>query len=132
MSHPGRVVLSHEPGTYSGEWDPDRLAQVISNLVGNALHHGASHTPVEVALHQEDSTLVLTVHNQGAPIPEALLPHVFDPFRGSGGGSRQGLGLGLYIVQQILQAHGGSISVDSRADSGTTFTVRLPRGSPPA
>jgi PAS domain S-box-containing protein len=132
VSHPGRVVLSHEPGPYSGEWDPDRLAQVLSNLVGNALHHGAAHTPVEVALRQEQSTLVLTVHNQGAPIPEALLPHVFDPFRGADGGSRQGLGLGLYIVQQILQAHGGSISVDSRADPGTTFTVRLPRGSPPA
>ena len=74
VSHPGRVVLSHEPGPYSGEWDPDRLAQVISNLVGNALHHGAGNTPVEVALRQEAPMLVLTVHNQGAPIPEALLP----------------------------------------------------------
>jgi len=135
VSHPGRVVLSHAPGPYTGEWDPDRLAQVISNLVGNALHHGAGNTPVEVALRQEAPMLVLTVHNQGAPIPEALLPHVFDPFRGAGGGSRQGLGLGLglglYIVQQFLQAHGGSIPVDSRADSGTTFTVRLPRHPAP-
>ncbi|WP_375773001.1 PAS domain-containing protein [Archangium gephyra] len=130
VPHPGRVVLSQEPGPYTGAWDPDRLAQALSNLVGNALQHGARDTPVEVALRQEGPTLVLTVHNQGAPIPEALLPHVFDPFRRAGGGSRDGLGLGLYIVQEILRAHGGSISVDSRADSGTTFTVRLPRGVP--
>ncbi|MFY0566431.1 PAS domain-containing protein [Archangium lansingense] len=127
--HPGRVVLSHEPGSYTGEWDPDRLAQVVCNLVNNALQHGASHTPVHVALSQDGPTLVLTVHNQGTPIPEPLLPHVFDPFRRAASGSRQGLGLGLYIVQQLLLAHGGSITVSSHADSGTTFTVRLPRGS---
>ncbi|HYO69976.1 MAG TPA: PAS domain-containing protein [Archangium sp.] len=130
VSHPGRVLLSHAPGSYSGEWDPDRLAQVVSNLVENALQHGARDTPVEVRLGPEDSSLVLTVHNQGAPIPEALLPHVFDPFRRANDRSRQGLGLGLYIVQQIILAHGGAISVDSRLDSGTTFTVSLPRHAP--
>lgn len=131
VQHPGRILLSHAPGPYTGEWDPDRLAQAISNLVGNALRHGARDTPVEVALRQEGPTLVLTVHNQGKPIPEALLPHVFDPFRRADHSSREGLGLGLYIVQQIIQAHGGSISVSSRLGSGTTFTVRLPRGAPP-
>ncbi|HYO52571.1 ATP-binding protein [Archangium sp.] len=127
VMHPGRVVLSHDPGPYAGEWDPDRLAQVVSNLVGNALQHGAGNTPVEVALSQEGPSLVLTVRNQGTPIPETLLPQVFDPFRRSADSTRQGLGLGLYIVQQIVLAHGGSISVSSSADSGTTFTVRLPR-----
>ena len=128
--YPGRTVLSHAPGAYTGTWDPDRLAQVVSNLVNNALQHGARDTPVEVALGHEDDSLVLTVHNQGKPIPEALLPHVFDPFRRANSHSRQGLGLGLYIVQQLILAHGGSISVSSRADSGTTFTVRLPRHAP--
>ncbi|AKJ02879.1 PAS domain S-box-containing protein [Archangium gephyra] len=130
VTHPGRFVLSHAPGSYSGEWDPDRLAQVVSNLVGNALQHGARDTPVAVSLEHEDATLVLAVRNQGPPIPEALLPHVFDPFRRANHHSRQGLGLGLYIAQQLILAHGGSITVSSREDSGTTFTVRLPRHTP--
>ncbi|HEX5753827.1 MAG TPA: PAS domain-containing protein [Archangium sp.] len=130
VQHPGRTVLSHAPGPYTGEWDPDRLTQVVSNLVDNALQHGARDTPVEVRLGHEDATFVLTVHNQGPPIPEALLPHVFDPFRRANHPSRQGLGLGLYIVQQLVLAHGGSITVSSQVDSGTTFTVRLPRHAP--
>ncbi|WPB73287.1 PAS domain-containing protein [Archangium violaceum] len=130
VTHPGRIVLSHAPGSYTGQWDPDRLAQVVSNLVGNALQHGARDTPVEVRLEHEDSTFILSVHNQGPPIPEALLPHVFDPFFRANDQSRQGLGLGLYIVQQLILAHGGSITVDSRVDAGTTFTVRLPHPAP--
>ncbi|HEX8435296.1 PAS domain-containing sensor histidine kinase, partial [Archangium sp.] len=125
-THPERIVLTHGRGPYAGEWDPDRLAQIVSNLVGNALQHGAPHTPVEVALRDEGPEVVLTVTNQGAPIPEALRPHVFDPFRRAVHGGRQGLGLGLYIVQQIVLAHGGSITVCSSETTGTTFTVRLP------
>jgi sigma-B regulation protein RsbU (phosphoserine phosphatase) len=132
VTHPGRVVLSHAGGPYTGEWDPDRLAQVVSNLVGNALQHGAADTPVQVVLREEGAELVLSVTNQGPPIPEALLPHVFDPFRRATSSPRQGLGLGLYIVQQLVLAHGGSITVSSDAASGTTFTVRLPRGPAPA
>jgi PAS domain S-box-containing protein len=127
VTHPGRVVLSPGRGPYTGEWDPDRLAQVVSNLVGNALQHGAEDTPVEVALSQDGPAFILTVTNQGEPIPPALLPHVFDPFRSTADRTRQGLGLGLYIVQQIVLAHDGSITVSSREDTGTTFTVRLPR-----
>ncbi|WNG44771.1 PAS domain-containing protein [Archangium minus] len=129
MTHPGRIVFSHGQGPYSGEWDLDRLAQVISNLVGNALKHGAGNTPVAVDLREEGQEIVLVVTNQGTPIPEALLPHVFDPFRRSADSSRQGLGLGLYIAQQIVMAHGGSITASSSAAVGTTFSVRLPRGS---
>jgi PAS domain S-box-containing protein len=126
VMHPGRIVLSHEGGPYLGQWDPDRLAQVVSNLVGNALQHGAADTPVQVALRDHCPEVALTVTNQGTPIPGALLPHIFDPFRRAELAGRQGLGLGLYIVQQILLAHGGSISVSSSAATGTTFTVRLP------
>lgn len=131
MTHPGRVVFSHGEGPYTGEWDLDRLAQVISNLVGNALKHGAENTPVEVDLREEGQEIVLVVTNQGTPIPESLLPHVFDPFRRSTDSSRQGLGLGLYIAQQIVLAHGGSIAASSNPVAGTTFSVRLPRGSVP-
>ncbi|QRO01440.1 PAS domain-containing protein [Archangium violaceum] len=135
VTHPGRVVLSHGQGPYAGEWDLDRLAQVVTNLVSNALQHGAENTPVEVDLREDSAELVLTVTNQGTPIPQTLLPHVFDPFRRAGSGSpsaRQGLGLGLYIVQQIVLAHGGSITVSSDEASGTRFTVRLPRDSTPS
>jgi PAS domain S-box-containing protein len=130
VTHPDRVVLTHGRGPHAGEWDPDRLAQVVSNLVGNALQHGARDTPVQVALREEGSEVVLTVTNQGAPIPEALLPHVFDPFQRAADSGREGLGLGLYIVEQIVQAHGGTIAVCSSAAAGTTFTVRLPRACP--
>ncbi|WP_257457315.1 sensor histidine kinase [Archangium lipolyticum] len=135
VTHPGRVVLSHGRGPYAGEWDLDRLAQVVTNLVGNALQHGAEDTPVEVDLREDGPELVLTVTNQGTPVPDTLLPHIFDPFRRAGSGahsSRQGLGLGLYIVQQIVLAHGGSIAVSSSEATGTRFTVRLPRGATPA
>ncbi|QRO00679.1 PAS domain-containing sensor histidine kinase [Archangium violaceum] len=128
VTHPGRLVFSHNQGPYTGEWDLDRLAQVISNLVGNALKHGAGNTPVEVDLHEEGQEIILTVMNQGTPIPDPLLPHVFDPFRRAADSSRQGgLGLGLYIAQQIVLAHGGSITASSSSATGTTFTVRLPR-----
>ena len=127
VSHPDRIVLSTGPGPFTGEWDPDRLAQVVSNLVGNALQHGAQGTPVRVGLRVEGPDVLLTVTNQGDPIPEPLLPLIFDPFRRAAHSRSQGLGLGLYIVQQLVLAHGGFISVNSREDTGTTFTVRLPR-----
>jgi len=127
VSHPDRIVLSADPGPFTGEWDPDRLAQVVSNLVGNALQHGAQGTPVRVSLQSEGPAVLLAVTNQGEPIPATLLPVIFDPFRRATHGRSQGLGLGLYIVQQLVFAHGGSISVSSSADTGTTFMVRLPR-----
>ncbi|WNG29970.1 PAS domain-containing protein [Cystobacter fuscus] len=129
VTHPGRIVFSHGQGPYTGEWDLDRLAQVLSNLVGNALKHGAENTPVAVDLREEEQEIVLVVANQGTPIPESLLPHVFDPFRRAADSSRQGLGLGLYIAQQLVLAHGGSITASSSPIAGTTFSVRLPRGS---
>ncbi|EPX65166.1 sensor histidine kinase [Cystobacter fuscus DSM 2262] len=85
-----------------------------------------------VDLHEEEQEIVLVVTNQGTPIPESLLPHVFDPFRRAADSSRQGLGLGLYIAQQIVLAHGGSITASSSPDAGTTSSVRLPRGSVPS
>ena len=130
VTAPGRVVFERGSGHYLGEWDADRLAQVVTNLVNNALQHGAGDSPVEVSLREAPPELLFTVRNHGEPIPEDLLPHIFDPFRRAPNSARQGLGLGLYIVQQILQAHGGSISVTSTAAEGTTFLARLPL--PPA
>ncbi len=111
-----------------GEWDPDRLAQVLSNLGGNAVQHGAG-APVTVTVSGAGDALSLSVHNDGPPIPAESLETIFGAFRGgtrSPAGST-GLGLGLYITREIVHAHAGSILVRSTEAEGTTFTVLLPR-----
>ncbi|NPC86122.1 PAS domain-containing protein, partial [Pyxidicoccus fallax] len=84
LTHPGRVVLACARGSHSGEWDRDRLAQVVSNLVGNALVHGDEQSPVRVSVRAENPDVVLTVRNEGPPIPAELLPLIFDPFKRAG------------------------------------------------
>jgi two-component system, sensor histidine kinase and response regulator len=119
----------HQAGDLSGNWDLGRLAQVMSNLIGNALQHGEAQQPVTVSLDgNESDQIVMTVQNCG-DIPEELREHLFDAFRGSGQGpSGGGLGLGLYITRQIVQQHGGSVELDDSVDGRTRFRVVLPRG----
>jgi phosphoserine phosphatase RsbU/P len=121
------VALAIE-GDVTLQADAARLGQVIANLVGNAAQHGAS-SPIEVRVTGRSQDVTLAVHNLGPPIPPAALPHVFEAFRrGPAGGERSGsVGLGLFIVQHIVASHGGTVSVASEAERGTTFTVRLPR-----
>jgi signal transduction histidine kinase len=129
LAHPDREILLETEGDGQGEWDVDRVAQVITNVVGNAVQHSPPDTPVRVSARGEDGTVVLEVHNQGAPIPPEMLSTIFEPFRrgrSAEPGSRS-LGLGLYISQQVIRGHGGHIDVYSSAEEGTTFTVRLPR-----
>ncbi|MFP2928840.1 PAS domain-containing protein [Pyxidicoccus sp. 3LG] len=131
LTHPKRVVLACSRGAHTGAWDPDRLAQVVSNLVGNALAHGDEHSPVHVELRTDGPEVVLAVHNHGPSVPAELLPRIFDPFKQAGRTpGRRGLGLGLYIVQQLVQAHGGSITASSSPEAGTLFLVRLPLSVP--
>jgi len=118
-----RQVKLDAQGDLWGDWDPDRMAQVISNLVGNALQH--SDGDVAVTLHGETDVVVLETKNGGPPIPRDVLAHIFEPGR-RGDARAGGLGLGLFIVQQIVLAHGGSIEVRSNGH-GTTFTAALPR-----
>ena len=114
--------------------DPDRIARVVSNLVGNALAHGASDAPVHVLLREEPGCARLSVHNHGPPIPPDAQPHLFDPFwRGPDAArpSREdSLGLGLFIVKQVVDAHGGTVDVESTLEEGTTFSVGLPLRAP--
>ena len=129
-THAGRELRVRLEGDGRGEWDPDRLDQVIQNLVTNALKYSPDGTPVSVETHIEDAGLVMSVHNRGPPIPPERLSKIFDPFqRATVEVDKTGssMGLGLYIVKQVVGAHGGTVMVESTADAGTTFTVRLPR-----
>lgn len=124
------VELTVEPCP-QGEWDPRRLEQVVSNLVGNAIRHGDPREPVSISVRPDGDSVRLAVHNGGS-IPADLLPRIFVPFvqRSERGARAEGLGMGLYIVRQIVTAHGGRIEVLSDAASGTTFHVRLPLHPP--
>jgi PAS domain S-box-containing protein len=129
-SHSGRVIELEVRGELHGRWDGGRIARVISNLVGNALTHGAPQTPIEVVLSGDDEAVIMAVTNRGATIPPENVPSLFEPFwqgprLAESAGSR-GLGLGLFIAHEIVDAHGGAIAVSS-ADGVTTFSARLPR-----
>ncbi|MFL5346416.1 MAG: GAF domain-containing protein [Hyalangium sp.] len=127
--HPERQVQVETSGEGHGEWDPDRIAQVLTNLVGNALAYSPPGTPVRVRTDSAPGFALLEVHNQGTPIPAEMLPRLFEPLtRGepTHGTRSRSIGLGLYIVREIIRGHGGSVHVAS-TESGTTFTVRLPR-----
>ena len=131
-ANPGREIQLVTTGDTRGRWDTDRMAQVFSNLVANAVTYGSADAPVRVSLIATDSTVECTVGNKGAPIPSDLLPDLFDPFRRArhtAASATQGLGLGLFICQQIVAAHGGATRVESTELDGTVFTVTLPRQS---
>ena len=108
------------------------MSQVLSNLLSNAVSHGAAGTPVTVRAHADRDAVVFSVHNQGRPIAQEDLPHIFDPMRSSPGMARSSdhLGLGLYLAERVVTAHSGSLSVESTEPDGTTFTVTLPRARP--
>jgi len=120
-----RVVL----GDQNGSWDPDRLLQIFSNLVANAGQHGNIEDGIRLTLDGRAADGVrFEVHNTGA-IPDTLLSSLFDPFRGTHyrKDHSRGLGLGLFIVRELVRAHGGAVGVVSSEETGTTFTVQLPR-----
>jgi PAS domain S-box-containing protein len=112
-----------------GAWDRDRLEQVFSNLIGNALAHGDPTSPVTVTAGATAPCVWVEVHNEGPPIPEELQAVIFDPFRRGPRTSRSpaGLGLGLYISNEVVLGHAGRIEIRSTAAEGTTFRVVLPR-----
>jgi signal transduction histidine kinase len=127
-ANPDRAIEIDVHGDVSGELDPDRLEQVASNLISNAVDHGDPALPVRVVLADEGPRVRLEVVNRGEPVPLEVLEHLFEPFaRGPEAKSRKasGLGLGLYISREIVKGHGGEISVATGAE--TTIIVRLPR-----
>ncbi|WNG54372.1 PAS domain-containing protein [Archangium gephyra] len=133
VAHPARELRLEARGDLQGEWDQDRLAQLLGNLLRNAVDYSPEGTPITLALNGEGARVRLEVRNLGEPIPAEVLPGLFEPFRRGqtrGSGSTSGLGLGLYIVQQIATAHGGGVEVRSTREEGTVFTVQLPRVVP--
>ncbi|RRW68623.1 GAF domain-containing sensor histidine kinase [Pseudomonas sp. Marseille-Q5117] len=107
--------------------DPLRISQLLSNLLGNAVTHGSIAEPIVLKAFAEGDEIVISLTNQGTPIPPALMPLLFEPFSRSEAGQRhEGLGLGLYIAGQIANAHNGTLSVTSDRETGTCFVARFP------
>jgi signal transduction histidine kinase len=132
-AHPSRELQLACSGDLTGRYDAGRIRQLLSNLIGNALQHGASGTRVSVAADGSPGEVSVAVHNEGRPIPPEMREALFRPAPHGGGGSGRrhqdssGLSLGLYIAREIALAHQGRIEVASDEAAGTTFTVRLPR-----
>jgi signal transduction histidine kinase len=134
VRHPSTEFMLLAEGDLQGVWDEGRLAQLLSNLLENAVSYGARGQPVAVTLRGEGAEVLFSVHNTGKVIPAQDRERIFEPrSRGSVLDEQRapnGLGLGLYICREILRAHNGTLSVRSTAHDGTTFTARLPRQQP--
>jgi signal transduction histidine kinase len=132
-SYPDRDIRDEATGDLHGQWDFDRLFQALINLLGNAVQHGAAGAPIHVKAEGTPDAVCVSVRNQGPAIDEQTRARLFEGMNGaasSGERDRRHLGLGLYIVDKIVAAHGGTIDVQSSAEHGTVFTVRLPRATP--
>ncbi|MDD1955711.1 MULTISPECIES: GAF domain-containing sensor histidine kinase [Pseudomonas] len=132
--YPQRVIRLHIDDLSGMCCDRERITQLLSNLLANALNHGDANSPVDVSARIEQQVFTLGVHNQGAPIAPAVMAQLFQPFsRPLDGTPQSGLGLGLYIANQIALAHGGRMEVVSSREAGTLFSLRLPldRVAPP-
>jgi signal transduction histidine kinase len=130
--YPTRAILLEVAGDLEGEWDKARIGQVFSNLIGNAAQYGFEGLPVTVKVEGTKTEVILSVHNEGVPIPADVIGGIFDSLtRGTEDGDGQAgathLGLGLYITKEIVISHGGTIGVSSSEKGGTTFTAHFPR-----
>jgi len=136
-AHPERDIRYTVSGNFVGRCDSARIRQAVSNLIGNAIQHGSKESPVDISLTSSSSSLCIDIHNSGDPIPPNQLERIFQPLvRGSGSDvpieNRPGsIGLGLYIAREVARSHGGKLTVISTDESGTTFTINLPRDTAP-
>ena len=126
-THPAREIDARIEIPAAVHCDRNRIQQLLSNLLANALTHGAQDRKVEVRADLASRELVIEVLNHGEPVPAASLDKIFAPFwRQSTSSRREGLGLGLHICDQIVKAHGGTLRVSSSLEAGTRFTATLP------
>ncbi|UUX95944.1 HAMP domain-containing sensor histidine kinase [Aquabacterium sp. J223] len=133
LASPGRAIEVRLDIGAPLRCDVSRLQQLLSNLVGNALAHGAAEHPVVVEGRSHAGWLDLSVHNRGNVIPPGQLGRLFEPYWRAGQPNHpsEGLGLGLYICAEIAKAHGGRMAVTSDDADGTRFTAHLPLAGPP-
>jgi len=131
-ANPTRTILLEVSGEVKGEWDKARIGQVFSNLIGNAIQYSFKDSSISVTVKGSDEEVVIAVHNEGVPIPEDEIGTLFDSLTRAD--TDQGehpeavnLGLGLYIVKDIVVSHGGTIDVASSEEGGTIFTAHFPR-----
>jgi len=130
ITHPALAIEVTGEGSLTGSWDADRLRQVLTNLIGNAIEHGDRGEAIRVQLDgAAEDAVIVSVVNSGT-VPGELLPRLFDPFQRGKPTDSRGLGLGLYIVQQIVKGHGGDVEVQSGVAGRTVFRVTLPRQPP--
>jgi phosphoserine phosphatase RsbU/P len=128
LANPAAELVATLSAAGRGYFDSDRMMQVIHNLLINAATHGRRGAPITLSAQSDDRKVTIEIGNQGRPIEPALLGSLFDPFRrGAIRPQQKGLGLGLYIARQIVDAHGGRIDVRSDASAGTRFTIVVPR-----
>jgi signal transduction histidine kinase len=129
--HPQRKFVLNVSGDLSATADAPRIAELLSNLMQNAVQHGGEDSPMSLLARGEDERVVLIAHNQGNPISESARQRIFEPLvrdaRDRDSKISASLGLGLYIAREIALAHGGSIDVESSDAEGTSFIVSLPR-----
>ena len=132
LLHPNRDFRFETTGDLHGAWDARRVTQSVTNLVANAVQHGASDSTITIVVRGEDDDVVVAVRNRGNLIPPGEIENIFEPFRrrptaGDGDSPVRSLGLGLHIAREIALAHGGAIDVESSTERGTTFFLKLPR-----
>ena len=132
--YPEQQFVQQMSGDLIIQADAPRIQQALSNLLSNAVQHGSRHSPIRLSAEGDADAVVLKVSNEGDPIPADALQAIFEPLVQAPSASseahersRTSLGLGLFIVREIVLGHGGTITVQSAADSGTVFTIRLPR-----
>ena len=133
-ANPDRVVQLDTSGDLHGAWDCARVGQVLTNLLSNAVQHGSADTPIRVTVQGRTADVVIVVHNEGQAISRSEIAGIFSPFKRLKPGEKpepgsSNLGLGLYIAERIVSAHGGTIGVTSSGQHGTSFTVTLPRAA---
>jgi signal transduction histidine kinase len=133
--HPERHISVDVEGDLKGVWDNGRITQLLSNLVENAIQYSKKPAGIEIIAKGEPKKVEIAVHNEGAPIPPDIIPSLFDPMTRGTSDKQQhqptsNLGLGLFIAKEIVEAHGGEISVTSTEDEGTTFSAQIPRVPP--
>lgn len=129
--YPDRIFNLKISGNTDGEWDKPRIGQIFSNLLGNAIQYGFTDSPIRITVTGREREVILSVHNEGTPIPPAYINRIFESLIRAEDSKNpmasHNLGLGLYIIKEIVEAHKGTIRVTSSEKEGTEFTVRLPR-----